>query len=37
VVDDSGVLVGIVTYANLSRVMEQLTRDLLGGWQRPVT
>ena len=37
VVDESGEMVGIVTYANLSRVMEQLTRDLLGGWQRPVT
>jgi CBS domain-containing protein len=37
VVDDSGSMVGIVTYANLSQVMEQLTRDLLGGWQRPVT
>lgn len=37
VVDESGTMVGIVTYANLSRVMEQLTRDLLGGWERPVT
>ena len=37
VVDQTGDMVGIVTYANLSQVMEQLTRDLLGGWQKPVT
>ena len=36
-VDQTGDMVGIVTYANLSQVMEQLTRDLLGGWQKPVT
>lgn len=35
VLDNSGKMVGIVTYANLSRAMEQLMQDLIGGWERP--
>lgn len=34
VVDD-GKLVGIATFSNLSRAMDQLVHDLLVGWDRP--
>ncbi len=35
VVDDFGRPVGIATFSNISRVMQQLASDLLTGWDRP--
>lgn len=35
VVSDEGELVGIATFSNISRVMQQLASDLLTGWDRP--
>ena len=34
VVED-GKLIGIVSFSNVSRAMEQLVHDLLAGWTRP--
>ena len=34
VVDDAGHPLGIATFSNISRVMQQLANDLLTGWDR---
>lgn len=35
VVDDEGRPLGIATFGNISRVMQQFAHDLLTGWDRP--
>ena len=34
VVDASGAPVGIATFSNISRVMQQLASDIFSGWDR---
>ena len=34
VTDDAGRPIGIATFSNISRVMQQLANDLLAGWDR---
>lgn len=34
VVDEDGKPVGIATFSNISRVMQQLTSDIFSGWDR---
>lgn len=34
VVDDNGAPVGIATFSNISRVMQQLASDIFSGWDR---